>query len=525
MTEQLNRRRVWLYPVLLLGGVATGWFILLLTLDTLWGGAGPGLASALTARAGSHIQNALGNLPEVVVAVLGIAITVVSIILQLSATRYTPRVTEMFFRDRTNLLVLGFFVVTSIHCIWATFTVHDHFFPHILVVSTIVMMTGAILVLIPYFIYVFAFLEPERVVARLQKQSLAEALGSRSSIPLRQAHVLQSIEQLADVAVNAIAQKDRIIASRSVDALRDLANSYITAKGGLDARFFALSEGLRKNPDFVVMASDRLTEIESSRTWLEWKVLRQFQTIFNESINRMRDIGQLVAINGRYIGEQALAHDDRAVLQLTIKFFNTFMRTTLNSRDVRTAYNVLHQYRQLAEATLKAGWNVEVLNLAKHFKYYGQTANQMGLPFVTETAANDLCQLCEVAHDEGFEDEAALLDTFLDVDKIPETDEEDKALRGVRKAQVKLATYYLKQGSESLARRIFEDMEHERGERLLNIRDEMLEVKDRDFWEINDRGVNFDYLESSRRKELERFYGWFGHRFTKRTEEKQTIKK
>ena len=34
---------------------------------------------------------------------------------------------------------------------------------------------------------------------------------------------------------------------------------------------------------------------------------------------------------------------------LAVKFMNTYLRATLNARDVRTAYNVLNQYRQLAE--------------------------------------------------------------------------------------------------------------------------------------------------------------------------------
>ena len=49
------------------------------------------------------MQQALAGLSQVVVAVLDIAITVASIVVQLSATRYTPRVADMFFRDRTNI--------------------------------------------------------------------------------------------------------------------------------------------------------------------------------------------------------------------------------------------------------------------------------------------------------------------------------------------------------------------------------------------------------------------------------------
>jgi len=454
----------------------------------------------------------LGSLPEVVVAILGIAITVVSIVLQLSATRYTPRVTEMFFRDRTNLLVLSFFVITSIHCVWSVFVVHSEYSPKILVAATLAMMTASILVLIPYFVYVFAFLDPERVVNRLQEQSFSDAVddGSRAgSIDDRQGHVLEGIEQLADITVNSISNKDRIIASRSVDALKDLTTNYMAQKAEIAAGWFQVGEQLMRNPDFTVMAKQSVADLATGRTWLEFAVLRQYQTIFTECLNRMRDISQLVAINTRYIGEAAIATDDRPVLQLTVKFFNTFMRATINARDVRSAYNVLHQYRQLAEGVLEAGWDDDAAGLAGHFKYYGQTANATGLSFVTETAAYDMCRICEVAHRVKSDNEWQLLETFLDVDKVPETEAEEQSLRGVRKAQIKLATFYLAVGAEEHARLIWRDMENERPERLLSIRQELLAVENKDFWEIIDRGDNLDYLEPDRREKLSVFYEWF----------------
>lgn len=510
-TEEQIGTKVWLYPFVLLAGGALLLFVVLLSFDTHLFTSFNNVSKALFSANLADVQNALGNLPEVVVAVLGIAITVVSIILQLSATRYTPRVTEMFFRDRTNLLVLSIFVITSIHCIWVTFAVHHNFFPPILVISTIVLMTAVVLILIPYFAYVFAFLDPERVVKRLEEQAVKKAVRSRTKIPrsVRQGHVLSNIEQLADIAVNAISQKDRTIASRSVDALKDLVTSYLDNKVSLDDKWFRAGRELLRNPDFLVMAQEHLQKLEADHVWLEWKILRQYQAIFNDAINRMRDIGQLIAINTRYIGEEALKHRDDKILGLSLKFFNTYLRAALNNRDVRTAYNVLHQYRQLAEAILRKGSGDEIVDVVGYFRYYGQTANQLGLSFITETAANDLCQLCEAAYQVNFKDQKRLLDTFLDVDKVPENEEEDRALRGVRKAQIKLATYYLDMGADELARYIFEDMESERSERLQSIREEMLSVIERDFWEVSDRGVNFDYLEPSRREHLNTFYSWF----------------
>ena len=104
-----------------------------------------------------------------------------------------------------------------------------------------------------------------------------------------------------------------------------------------------------------------------------------------------------------------------------------------------------------------------------------------------------------------------LQEVFLDVDREPEGDRtKEVALRGVRKAQVKLATFYLAVDAEDYARRVFEDMKDELPERLDSIREELEAISQPDFWEVTDRGVNFDYLPPERRSKLTEFFGWFG---------------
>src|SRR5262249_27325243 len=93
------------------------------------GHGGPGPLRQLVDFDAETMQNALGSLSQVIAAVLGIAITVVSIVVQLAANRYTSRVTDMFFRDRTNLFVMGFFVVACIEALWVTFGVGKEFVP------------------------------------------------------------------------------------------------------------------------------------------------------------------------------------------------------------------------------------------------------------------------------------------------------------------------------------------------------------------------------------------------------------
>jgi hypothetical protein len=466
------------------------------------------------------MQNALGTLAQVIAAVLGIAITVVSIVVQLAANRYSSRVTDMFFRDRTNLAVMGFFVVACIEALWVTFGVGKEFVPQGTITVALVMASASLLLLVPYFGYVFDFLDPEKVIARLGAQTLesarpsAAAAAGAGALEARQMRAVSGLEQLAGIAMNALAQKEKTIATDATAALRTVLVDYLRGKQGLGAAWFGLGRSLRAHPDFVAMAPESLDELGRDHTWLEWIGLRQIREVFGEALKTLPEMTHVVAIDTRYVGEAALDAGDREVLALTIKFMNTYLRASLNARDVRTSYNVLHQYRQLAEAMLRARppatWLAATLEeVAGHFKYYGQLAHGMSLGFVTETAAYDLCSLCEVASELDAPSHDRLLAIFLEIDKEAETTAEEKALRGVRKAQAKLATFYLLRGQAAHARAIYDDMAGESPERLRSIRDELLAVTSKHFWEVVDRGTNFDYIDDARKDKLREFFAQF----------------
>ena len=201
------------------------------------------------------------------------------------------------------------------------------------------------------------------------------------------------------------------------------------------------------------MADDSVKALATARTWFEFKVLRQYQAIYTEAIGNMRDINYVIAINTRTIAERALATKDEEALQLSVKFFNTYLRATINANDVRTAYTILNQYRIMAEAVLTAERNELAMKIATYIRYYGHLGHQRHLAFVTETVAYDLGSLCETAHELGSDIELDLLRLFLEVDPTTtEGEAQETSLRGVRKAQLKLATYYLATDSEALAR-------------------------------------------------------------------------
>jgi len=56
---------------------------------------------------------------------------------------------------------------------------------------------------------------------------------------------------------------------------------------------------------------------------------------------------------------------------------------------------------------------------------------------------------------------------------------------------------------------IRDDMRDEPAERRLQIQEQLEKVESKDFWEITDRGRNFEYMPLDQRRELARFFSWF----------------
>jgi len=473
-----------------------------------------GRVNPLAVWSSPRTVDTLTSFAEVTVGVLGVAITVVAIIVELAANRYTPRITELFVRDPVNVSVMSFFVVTSVLVLWIDLSLYGPHHPTWMALAAATLMSVSLLVLLPYFSYVFHFLSPGEVIRRIQRGGAAQLVAlarGRASIAGARAAVVYTIEQLGDIAMASVDKKDKPLTLAAVEALAEVAHDAIRSKKGLPSPFFDTAPLVRHDQDFIALHPDMVRALTSRRTWLEMKVLRQYQAVFGEAVNRMRDVNHLIAIHTRQVAATALAHGDQPSLRLSVRFMNTYLRATINARDVRSAYNLLNEYRVLAEEALAAGDDELVLDLAEYIKFYGQLAFAMNLAFLLETAAYDLCTLLERASEGPAPCHDDLLAVFLDVDREPEADanSQEASLRGVRKAQIKLATHYLATGRLDDARRIFEDMRAEKPERMRSIRAELERVEEAEYWEVSDRGINFEWLAPERRAQLDTFFGWF----------------
>lgn len=518
--ESLGPRvfRAWIAPVFTVAAVALLFFVSMYALDVLLIGGGivasGGLWQHYVSFDPNLITDALPALGMTIVAALGIVLTVVAIIVQLSSERYTG-VALMFLRDRTNISVMCFYVVGSLCALWLSVTLQEGFVPQSVLLLAMGLVSLGLALMLPYFAYVFWFLEPGNIIDRLRIYTSrlvrrGVAAGDVGRVDAIQGRVLTQMEEIADIANNSIDGRDKIVAGRAVDALRDFLLDYLATKPADDRPWYRIGRELRRNPNFVAMDGALVAELERQQLWVEWKTLRQFLGIYNEALESMQEINSLVAINTRYIGEAAAREGNAELVLMVFRFMNSYLRSAINGGSVIIAYNVLQQYRMLLEGALRAGASEAVFEGVAFLKYYGHIAFKNELHFVTETVGHDIAALCRFAHEHGSPAEERILRQFLDLDDAGPTRgyRAERSLRGVRKAQAKLAVYYISASEEVKARAIADDMRAEPPEVLASVHEDLARTSSPHFWEIVDRGRNFEYLPVHERALLPVFFGW-----------------
>src|SRR5258708_4767910 len=110
----------------------------------------------------SPMARAYNNVLAMLIATIGLAIP-------LTANMHTPKLIEMFLRDRTNQFMLAFFAFGAAHVLWVAYLVGPDFAPLWAIRFAVFGALIGWIVLVPYFFYVIRFLDPSNILARLQE--------------------------------------------------------------------------------------------------------------------------------------------------------------------------------------------------------------------------------------------------------------------------------------------------------------------------------------------------------------------
>lgn len=526
-------------------------------------------------------QNVLGSIAEVMSAVLAIAITVVAIIVQLAANRYTSKIIDLFINNLLNVVILSFFVITCVYGIWITNSIEISssnsplirfaddavFFPRIGISIYLAFTTISFFILVPYFYYVFQFLEPQKIIEGIEKQvnkvinkvvspendqrtAIFEKIGQLSDKELEnkifeagvykkiQDDFIENIEQISDIAMHSFASSDQSLGLKCIDTLAKITRfSYLERKSQLPSEWFIIHRD-----HFLESDRDVHFEIVRNGFWVEMKIVQQYESMLNYCLCNEQSFTNAISMRLHSIAVQAFMLRSEAkgmeTLELLLDYFNTFLRLSIDKNSAHSTMDIFYHYRHLAEEMIDNASPADlIIKIAGYFKKYGQLAALKEMSILLETAAYDLRILIEKAFHFNHESHSSLLEIFLSVDTSPEKEKEMPTLRGIRKNQVILASFYLLKKQdlqheneqlnhkekqyqpEIFAKTIFnhirEEMNREFKDRqacnkeLMSIKDEILNVKRKRYSEITARLNAFYFIDEEQQEKLEEFFCWF----------------
>ncbi|MGK0289640.1 MAG: hypothetical protein ACI86H_001086 [bacterium] len=455
------------------------------------------------------VNDSIGSFIELNAAILGLVITVVAIVLQLAAQRYTTKLVDLFLSDKVNVGALLFMIFTLMYSVMVIFAIKENFFPIYAITVLFILVLIEIAILIPFFRYVFKFLTPENIISSIRnnsKQSITYAIKNQGlkDIGPSQKEVNNALEQISDTVLSSNTHMDRNVALMALNQIREMVLDYQVLKGHLGKPWYLIDFHT-----FIGISSDFFDEIKERKIWVEAKAFMNMELIFKMSIRTMPDAISAIAYNTRILGEEAIKNKDRELLTMVVAYYNTFLRIALNDKNVKAIFNLLYQYRMLTEKIF--AYDMEMAEkVLFYFKYYGQESMRFGIWFVLYTAAMDIGQLLAFAYDQNVENLPKLLDVFLTVDDDLDPVKDKAVHKGVRKAQLIFAAYLMSKGDRVYVAKILEDLRKtDTFNQLISFRDELLAVKDKKFWEVTDRGINFEYIDTTQKSALCEFYDEF----------------
>lgn len=416
----------------------------------------------------------------------------------MAASRYTLRIVDRFTRSRATRVMGGLFVATILYCIWVELTIEDEFIPRWGLLSALGLVTLCLSLLGPYFYYLLALLQPGYLVDELA-QDLRAAIrpAQHRAAPDR---VRAGFTQLAEIAMNALQTADRALARRAVWAIGWTLVAHQQHKHELDGTWLTPpAPGAERHLTYRSEA----VELDAE-AWLEEAGLYELRRVFEASLGRAPDVAGTVAHAVREVGVAALDARRDAVAQRATSYLNSYLRGCLNQHDVTAAYNLLQQYRLLAEEALVRDAAL-AHQIVQYFAYYGRLAERAGLDWITVTVAYDLRLLCQRASEEGV-DGRELLTAYQSL-VSPLAGRSALLCRELTKNAALLASFYITVGDMDSATRLENVLATASDPIRAEASNDLLGVSAAAYWEVTQRGMNFDYAPPPQRGILTRLLG------------------
>jgi hypothetical protein len=464
-----------------------------------WRRAGyPGMSSLSWAEAGntSKLVDILSPMARAYNNVLAMLIATIGLAIPLTANMHTPKLIEMFLKDRVNRWVLSYIAFGAAHVLWVDYIIGPKFAPTWAITIAVFMAIVGWAILLPYFFYVVRFVDPSRLVIRLRDdtiRALAQVSDREYEPTEAQTEMSTRVNQLGTIIIKSLDRNDRDVAAEGTWAIKVLLDHYDKHKQRMPKEWFKVDRA-----DFVGLSDEALEMLSETRTWFEMKCLQQIEHGFLRALHGANDTVSTFSDATRVIACRAHDHHDEQALRLCIRFFNNYLREAIKARNLRAVYDVFHQYRRLGRDIVD---RPELLReIGSHFAYYAYMARTYGMLFAPQLALFDLGYVTRRAYERASPAAGDLLKVVL---ALPHRTGNDLHTMAV-KAKLILGGFFVENDLEAeaeIVRKNLRDVDTNNVERA----EAELLAADRSFFEVTDRQLNLEYVPPERREPLRQF--------------------
>jgi hypothetical protein len=437
----------------------------------------------------SPIARAYNNVLAMVLATIGLAIP-------LTANMHTPKLIEMFLKDRINRAVLSLMAAGAAHVLWVEYIIGPRFAPTWAFTLAIVFAIFGWAILLPYFFYVVRFVDPSRLVVRLKDSALyvvREVAERRADPAEAQTAISVHVNQIGTIIIKSLDRNDRDVAAEGTWAIKQMLDEYDNYKSRMPKEWFRVDRA-----DFLGLSDEALEMMTEDRTWFEMKCLQQIEHGFLRALHGANDTVSTFSDATRVIACRADLHHDEHAIRLCIRFFNNYLREAIKARNLRAVYDVFHQYRRLGRDLVD---RPELLRaIGNHFAYYAVMARTYGMLFAPQLALFDLGYVTRRAYERASPVAGDLLKIVLSLPHRTANDLHSMAV----KAKLILGGFFVENKLEAEAEIVRKNLSDVDGTHIERAEVELL-AAERSFFEVTDRQLNLEYVPPERREPLKKF--------------------
>ena len=432
---------------------------------------------------------------------LSIVILVVVFGIQMTSSRYSPRIIGLFTTNPLNAIVLGFALASILYTFLVRAEIRNSYVPTWSVAAAEVLAIINFAIVFPYIGYIFAVMRAETLVNSIRTHSrrhLANAVAGKHVVKCRN-DLLTSINQVTDIAFGSVQLGDMPVCLLTIGVLGEfLVQDYVKVKKGFGPQWFQVG-----HPELPGDSDQIVAEVNRAHTWVEYTVLSSFVHLVGLTPAHRKEAVHAIAVATREIGLAAIEAGDHEVAEMCVRFFNTYLRAALNQSAPTFASSTMNEYRRFAIGALE--WRPDLsVEAAAHVLRYGRHFDEAGMPAIFGAAAEDVADLAIAAQSRDLEvtKRLALLLVRNLLELIPNA--RPIGLNGLFKAVAKLTFWAMAADSREVVHVLVEGIAAAPPDFVDAALDRMEVMQNGLFWEVNERVVAFDWVEEPLRAEIPR---------------------